>query len=223
MKYLVIVGSIVVLPFFFIVSNTRLLMTPAFVAYEYHSAGFPPAEVSAVEQERQPLANVALLSIIAPGGLDALRTASFANGERAFDQREVSHMADVRALVQRLFQLWWLALIAGGGVVIWLWRRGRKRLLATGLLAGGLATLSLLMVMTVIATVAFEPFFIAFHHLFFRGNSWLFPETSTLIQLFPLPFWSNATLLLGLATISEGALSVVMGLWWRRRLTARQD
>ncbi len=218
MKYLVIIGSAIVLPLFLIVSNTRLLMTPAFVAHEYHRYGFPPAEVSAVQQERQPLANVALLSITAPGGLDALRIASFADGARAFDQREVSHMADVRALVQRLFQLWWLILIFGGGTVIWLWRRREKLVLANALLAGGLATLCFLAITTVIAIVAFEPFFIAFHHLFFKGNSWLFPETSTLIQLFPLPFWSDATLLLGLATIVEGAITLVVGFMWHHRL-----
>jgi uncharacterized membrane protein len=44
----------------------------------------------------------------------------------------------------------------------------------------------------------FWSFFADFHHLFFQGNSWLFPDSDTLIRLYPLQFWQDAVLSIGI-------------------------
>jgi len=86
-------------------------------------------------------------------------------------------------------------------------------LFAAALVAPALALASL-----VIVPLQFQWFFVKFHHLFFEGESWLFPRTDTLIQLFPEQFWFNALqtwLLLVIATSS--ALAAGSYLWIRRR------
>jgi uncharacterized membrane protein len=40
----------------------------------------------------------------------------------------------------------------------------------------------------------FWQFFTDFHGLFFKGQSWLFPDSDTLIRLYPLKFWEDAVL-----------------------------
>jgi len=42
--------------------------------------------------------------------------------------------------------------------------------------------------------VAFNAFFVAFHRLFFIGDSWMFEYTDSLIQFYPQPFWVDASL-----------------------------
>ncbi len=216
-QFALIVISAILLPLFFIISNVRWLATPTFVAYEYSKPGFPPAEIAVSPQMRQQLANVAVLSIVAPGGIDALQTACLPNGQHAFDQREVRHMADVRALVKKLFLLWWFILLLGTLIAILIHRYGDTNSLSTTLIAGGASTLVLLAITLTIVIFAFEPFFVTFHHIFFQGNSWLFPERSTLIQLFPLTFWSDATLLLSSATAGEGLIAFISGYLWRKK------
>jgi len=73
------------------------------------------------------------------------------------------------------------------------------------LMRGGWLTLLLAVTIGVIATIGasgngdlFWSFFADFHHLFFQGNSWLFPDSDTLIRLYPLQFWQDAVLSIGI-------------------------
>jgi integral membrane protein (TIGR01906 family) len=59
--------------------------------------------------------------------------------------------------------------------------------------------------------VAFWQFFTLFHELFFKGNSWLFENSDTLIRLFPLQFWQDAFLWVGIIAVG-GALGLALGL-----------
>lgn len=51
----------------------------------------------------------------------------------------------------------------------------------------------------------FNVFFVAFHSLFFEGNSWLFLFSDTLIRLFPVRFWQDAFLLAAVIALGGGA------------------
>jgi integral membrane protein (TIGR01906 family) len=61
--------------------------------------------------------------------------------------------------------------------------------------------------------MAFEDF----HRIFFKGDSWLFSTSDTLIRLFPQQFWFDAALAIGLFTLG-GSIVIVMGMWyWEQR------
>jgi len=70
--------------------------------------------------------------------------------------------------------------------------------------------------------VSFSSFFTTFHRIFFTGDSWLFSYSDTLIQLFPLPFWVDATALLTLPTLAECAIVGLAAYAYSRRLQAQQ-
>jgi uncharacterized membrane protein len=60
------------------------------------------------------------------------------------------------------------------------------------LFLGSLVTLALCIGTIVLVPLQFRFFFVEFHHVFFLGETWLFPRSDTLIQLFPQMFWFAA-------------------------------
>jgi len=83
-------------------------------------------------------------------------------------------------------------------------------------------TLIVIAAIGVFSVVAFDQFFVTFHHLFFEGDSWLFNITDSLIEFYPVQFWEAASY--GIA-LFVGATAVVIGLigWlWQRALTSRR-
>jgi integral membrane protein (TIGR01906 family) len=65
--------------------------------------------------------------------------------------------------------------------------------------------------------VNWSKFFVAFHGLFFEGDSWLFDYSDTLIRLFPMPFWIDiAAVVVGLLLVETVLIGVVAWIWGRR-------
>ena len=55
----------------------------------------------------------------------------------------------------------------------------------------------------IVAVVAFEPLFLAFHYLFFPQGNFLFdPATSNLIRLYPDWYWEGISLRVGISFIA---------------------
>ncbi|MFQ6058318.1 MAG: TIGR01906 family membrane protein [Anaerolineae bacterium] len=201
----------VALPAFLLLTNVRLLMTSAFLHYEYGRAGFPAAAEFTAAQ-RMATAQTTLAYVRGHTELDALR-------QLPYREKEVRHLVDVRVLTGRAFATHWLT----GGLLLlsllFLARQTQTRpLAARSLVYGSGLTLALLGVMALIVYVNFDWFFVRFHRLFFEGDSWLFDFSDTLIQVFPIPFWFDAALGLALLTMGE-ALAVGLGsyVWLRRR------
>ena len=133
-----------------------------------------------------------------------------------FTDDEYAHMADVRGVFD-LFKL-----LAPGAIVVIIVRLQRARarspremwrLVRRGsLVAAGLAVL-----VGVVAAVAFEPIFLAFHYVFFPQGNFLFdPATSNLIRLYPDWYWEGISLRVGLSFLAV-ALALAAVAQWRLR------
>jgi integral membrane protein (TIGR01906 family) len=70
-----------------------------------------------------------------------------------------------------------------------------------------------IVVVGVIASVAFDAVFEIFHELFFPAGSFTFdPRTDHLVQLVPFDFWSETTIVLGgLIIVAAALISVGAG------------
>jgi integral membrane protein (TIGR01906 family) len=124
-------------------------------------------------------------------------------GSMVLNEREQSHMRDVRG-VFRGFGLVALASLAVLGFAVRrsrgapdarqrLWRSVRRG--AHGLAVGVALAAG-------VALVAFDAAFEVFHSLFFAQGSFDFdPTTDKLVQLFPDAFWSETTIAVGAVTI----------------------
>lgn len=216
----------VTLPILLLIANTKLLMTEAFIHYEYSKGSFPedtavpPGGYQLPKAERTTLAEQALGSIVSSEGMKLLREARFErSGEPAFSEREIRHMEDVRVLVgwtNIVFFAGQLLFIVG---LAWLLHTPTTRPhAAQALLTSAVSTFALAAALLVFILVNFNTFFTQFHHLFFEGDTWLFRPDDTLIRLFPSDLWFDAAIVIGGLTALE--LVVVGGIswWWSKCL-----
>jgi integral membrane protein (TIGR01906 family) len=127
------------------------------------------------------------------------------DGAPVLNDRERGHMRDVRTVFVGLWILTGAALIVLGLAALVdrprFWRGVRR----------GAAVLALgVVVLGVVALVAFDALFETFHRLLFAGGSYTF-DTSTdrLVQLFPFVFWQETAMAVGAVTVGLSAL-----MWW---------
>jgi len=119
-----------------------------------------------------------------------------------FTEDEYSHMTDVRQVFTGAKFLVPVALIV---IVIRLQRarlRGPREMWRL-VRDGALIAVGLVALVGVVAAVAFEPLFLAFHYLFFPQGNFLFdPATSNIVRLYPDWYWEGITLRVGLTFIA---------------------
>jgi integral membrane protein (TIGR01906 family) len=144
-------------------------------------------------------------------------------GEPLLDAEERSHMTDVSRLVRILGAVVIGAAMVAVATAVALRRESRRRGRIVLLAAGAVGTAAL--VLAIVFAVAFEPMFLLFHELFFPPGTYLFPEGSNLIALFPEGFWFDAALLAGAAIVVTATVVALVGFraWRGERPPARPD
>lgn len=225
LKKLLILLILLAVPFLLVVTSIRIVANPWFIGFEYSRSDFPVDPYGLTIQQRSPLALDGLYSVVPEGaGLILLEQAKLPDSRPAFNQREISHMQDVRVLMGRVFPA---ALLGGIALVMlaFVLRRNPhwKDAVPTGLRNGAILTLLLLAGLIAYILINFDAFFLQFHQLFFAGDSFLFRFDDTLIRLYPEQLWSDASILIGVMTAGFAvALLVVSGVWLKnaRRTSA---
>ncbi|MBI2847292.1 MAG: TIGR01906 family membrane protein [Chloroflexi bacterium] len=141
-----------------------------------------------------------------------------------FNEREVAHMKDVKAMVRGVYLWQAVSLLYIVGFVFVRYLVDRRRILnilARVLLWGSLFTLALFFVVGVAFLVSFNSLWLLFHILSFSNTLWaLDPQKDYLIIMFPGPFWFDAVMLVAGATILEAVLlgGIAWGyLAWQKR------
>ena len=139
-----------------------------------------------------------------------------------FGADEVSHMADVKALLRLTFSVQGASamfLLLVTGLAAYAFRRALLETLAVWLRRGPLITGGVIATLGVAALVAFDPLFTLFHNIAFPQGNFLFPRTADLVRVFPFGFWRDMTLLIGAMTLLETAALYGAGLLLRRVAT----
>jgi integral membrane protein (TIGR01906 family) len=183
-----------------------LLLGPWLVDVAYAVPGFPDDAGGLDRDARAALAHQGVEAVRPLGpGVDVLREADLPGGEAAFRPAEISHMADVRALVGGFTIAW------TGGLAALVVRAARARALRA-LRAGALATLAAVGAIALFALLASDALFTAFHGVFFEGDSWRFADEVTLRRLYPDEFWGLSGAALGLLVAAQAlALAIFAG------------
>jgi integral membrane protein (TIGR01906 family) len=89
---------------------------------------------------------------------------------------------------------------------------------ASALQSGGLLTSGTIFTIALLAIFAWQTWFDSFHLIFFEPGSWLFSYSDTLIRLFPVEFWFDATLTISIFSLAGGLLLALIGWRWRKAL-----
>jgi len=133
-----------------------------------------------------------------------------------FNEREVAHLEDVKALLHQDYIVLLGTLgyaLSYIGVSFILGRPGFGRRLSRAVIAGGVLTLFLMLAAGLATFFNFDGFFYQFHVFSFANDFWLLdPATDFLVMLFPQGFWYDATVAVALATAA--AALVLSGIAW---------
>jgi integral membrane protein (TIGR01906 family) len=191
-------------PFVLIMTSIRVLFAHWFLDLEYRAPGFPPDPYGFTLADRLHWGKLSMDYLFNSSGISFLADLKFADGTPIYNARELSHMLDVKNLLQVTLRLWYVALVVLVVLaLVAVWRKwGRDYL--QGLSRGGWLTIGLLALVLVGVGVSFSWLFTEFHRIFFTGDTWLFYYSDTLIRLFPMRLWQDAFILLGIFCIAGG-------------------
>ncbi len=189
----------------------RLILTHAYLQIEYRMPGFPPDDYGFTLADRLHWSAAAWDYELNSPAVKSLAVLTFPDGTPLYNEREVSHMQDVKNVVGPAMLAGygvWLAILAAG-----LWARfgGWWPQFLAGVRRGGWLTVAVVALVGGFAATSFWTFVTDFHGLFFSGNSWLFEYSDTLIRLFPLRFWQDTFLYIGIIALA-GGLALALGL-----------
>jgi integral membrane protein (TIGR01906 family) len=212
---------ILLIPILVIGGAASLLATDRYLAFEYGKAGFPPDPFGFTQQQRFDLASSNIHYVRAHLPSDALANQTLGSGA-VYNPREVSHMADVQAVFQSVLRAWWVTFILLLLVGFILWQKRERSALASAVRAGGLLTSGIIISIALLAVFAWQSWFSTFHLFFFEPGSWLFSYSDTLIRLFPVEFWFDATLTISILSLAGGLLLALIGWQGKRVLLEKQ-
>ena len=201
-------------PVILVLASVRLLLTPTFLAFEYRTPNFPPDTYGFTREDRLYWSAFALDYLINQEGISFLGDLRFADGSAVYNPRELEHMVDVKAVLQKAMLVWYFSLGAMFLLGIWAWRGGWLSSYLHGLSRGGFITCALLFVIIIFVLAGFRIFFVAFHQVFFETGTWVFNYSDTLIRLFPERFWRDIFIYVGVLTFSSG---LVLGYVFKNR------
>jgi len=148
-----------------------------------------------------------------PPGQIQMQVTAFGQSRALFNDREVTHMEDVQALIQWFLRL---QLVAAAVVVVRIAAGlvfdrspgpiGREMLWSTGLMV------ALVVLVGVLSLLDFDALWTRFHQIAFRNDLWLLdPTRDYLIMLFPEPFWFTATFSMATSVAIQTALIAAAG------------
>jgi len=223
MKYDVFLSWLVMIliPLVLIGLAIRMLLSPLFYKIEYNMPYFPPDEYGFTKADRLNWAPYAVNYLVNNADISYLGDLKFDDGTLIYNERELSHMSDVKRVTQGALRFWYLSLALLAALGIWAWFGGWWEFYRLGLMRGGWLMVGLAVTIGLIVVVGiavnpnvFDVFFAGFHGLFFEGDSWIFLFSDTLIRLFPLRFWQDAFLLAAVIALGGG---VALGLGLKPR------
>ncbi len=194
----------VLLPFVLSFVGLRLLLTHAFPEIEYRLPGFPPDDYGFTLQERLKYSKLSIDYLLNNADISFLGDLTFPDGTPLFNDRELSHMHDVTGVVQAALFAGYAICFFMLGLAAWARWGGWWREYVMGIKRGGWFTVGLVVLLGILGATSFWQFFTVFHELFFKGNSWLFLYSDTLIRLFPIPFWESAFGFVGVLDVVAG-------------------
>ena len=209
----------ILVPLALIGLGLRVLLSPLFLKIEYNMPYFPSDDYGFTKADRLKWAPYALDYLVNSADISYLGDLKFEDGTPLYNERELSHMADVKRVTQGALNVWYISLALLTLLGIWSWRGDWMQTYRLGLMRGGWLMVGLAAVIGVVVVIGiainpnvFWNFFVGFHSLFFEGDSWLFLFSDTLIRLFPIRFWQDAFLFAAVIALGGG---VALGLGLR--------
>ena len=196
----------VLIPVILVLTSVRMLMTDAFVRFNYAIPGFPEDRYGFTQEDRLHHAPIALEYLRNDAGIEFLGDQRFEDGSLVYNARELGHMKDVKNVTRAALNVWRIGLLAAVVLSVVLWRVASSQTLWETWQGGAKLTAIIMLVLLVGLIAAFSVLFVFFHQVFFDPDTWTFLFSDTLIRLFPQRFWEVAFGTVAVATLVQAGL-----------------
>lgn len=188
-------------PLVIIFTLTRLLLTPVFPEIEYRMPGFPADPYGFTQQERLTWSKLSIEYLLNNQDVTFFDAYKLTDGSPVYNDRELSHMNDVKRLVVAGRATWMglLSLFLALGLLHY--TKDQLDAFKQGLRRGGYLTIGLIGLILLSTFLDFDQLFTQFHKIFFVGDTWLFYYSDTFIRLFPIRFWMDSFIYIGILSL----------------------
>ena len=206
-----------------VVANSAVFVVNSSAVYDYSINQYNAEDRTGVPKNQLFNANKEIIRYFQDSNehLDIKVTNLENNLIELFNAREIHHMRDVKTIMQWLYRtqavlmglcVTYLVLGIMSAAVRKKWSLpylGRT-LATSGILSGGIV----LFLGVFAAMGGFRYLFLQFHFISFSNDLWILdPNRDKLIQMFPEPFFFDATMLIAGLTLGQIILSLVSGLY----------
>lgn len=209
--------SALCVPYFLILFAVRILVSPFFAQVEYSLPNFPMDPFGFSRESRLLYSRPSILYLTNNADIDYLAEITFEDGTPIYNERELSHMQDVKTLVKTTLNIWYGVSVGLAAIAVTAKAKRYWLDFRAALGWGGRLTIGLILFGVAGVAINFDWLFIQFHHLFFEGESWIFYTSDTLIRLFPEKFWMDAFIAAFGITILCAALLIWQGILASRK------
>lgn len=191
-------------PIILILVAVRITLSPIFIQIEYHLPGFPEDPYGFTLEDRLYWANLSRLYLLNTENIKFLSDLRLDDQTPLYNERELQHMVDVKAVVRGAMLVLVVALLVE--FVIWYMshRLDEDPSFFQAISRGGWITVILIVSILVYLAFNFNSLFTNFHLIFFEGDTWLFRYSDSLIRLFPIRFWRDAFIWISVMGLLSG-------------------
>jgi len=200
----------ILIPVIILMISIRLMISPAFAQIEYRLPGFPDDPYGFTLDDRKRWSEPAINYLVNSEGIEFLEVLKFDNGEPIFIDRELSHMQDVKAVVTGMRIALVGVVVVVSGVTVVMVKSGKRDQVLKAYRHGGWGLVGLIAAILIFVTLNFDQLFTWFHQLFFESGTWQFYTSDTLIRLFPMRFWQDAFIFVGLLSLILAGLIILL-------------
>lgn len=207
----------VIIPFIILMFSIRIMITPIFPQIEYRLPGFPEDPYGFSMEDRLKWAEPSITYLVNSEDVSYLGNLTFVDGAPIFNERELSHMQDVKAAVTGMRIALALLIVVFLIMVITAVKDGWKNELLKSCERGAWIVISLIVAVLIFLLFNFDALFTGFHQIFFESGTWKFYTSDTLIRLFPMRFWQDAFIFMGVLNL---LVSVIVIRFTRNKVTS---
>ncbi len=218
-----ILGWIIILlvPIVLVLIGVRILLSPIFIQVEYRLPYFPEDRYGFTFEERLHWADLSRKYVLNRESIEYLAELQFTEGQQAagscedylpprdcgylYNDRELHHMVDAKVIARYAMWFLWGSVLFLLGIGYWASKSDGWHDYKEALARGGWLTVGLIIILLIYVAVNFNSLFITFHEIFFASGTWVFKFSDSLIRLFPVVFWRDAFIWIGVIALGGGA------------------
>jgi integral membrane protein (TIGR01906 family) len=199
----------ILIPPILLMMSIRVMISPAYAQFEYRMPAFPEDPFGFTDEDRLRWSEPAINYLLNNEDISYLSVLQFDDGEPVLNDRELTHMRDVKDVVTGMrigLAVGMVGLLTATYLAV---RKGSKAFALSAYRRGAWGLIGLIAAVLLFVALSFNELFTWFHKIFFEDGTWQFYTSDSLIRLFPMRFWRDAFILVGILSLVLAGLILI--------------